>query len=63
MKMRTLRKLRARVPTRKLREATRNEFDFTDATTEPEPEPAPELVFDRLTGPFGPRGAYYDEET
>lgn len=26
-----------------------------DATTEAEPDPAPEAVFDRLTGPYGAR--------
>jgi hypothetical protein len=40
------------------------EFDFTDATTEPEPEPPPEVVFDRITGPYGCRfSGYRDEET
>jgi hypothetical protein len=34
----------------------------TDATTEPEPGPGPEAVFDRVTGPYGARRAY-DEET
>lgn len=58
MKMRTLRRLRAQpprqVPVRASNRRTRD-FDFTDATTEPQPEPAPEAVFDRLTGPFGRR--------
>jgi hypothetical protein len=34
-----------------------------DATTEPEPGPGPEAVFDRVTGPYGaPRAYAYDEE-
>jgi len=31
------------------------EFDVTDATMEQDPGPAPEAVFDRLTGPFDRR--------
>jgi hypothetical protein len=63
--MRTLRKLRALAP-RQLR--VRREFDLTDATVEPDPGPAPEAVFDRMTGPFGRRRACavpggLDEET
>jgi hypothetical protein len=37
------------------RHVRRPEFDVTDATTEPDPGPAPESVFDRLTGPWGRR--------
>ena len=48
MKMRTVRKLRALAP----RHARRFEFDVTDATMEPDPGPAPEAVFDRVTGPW-----------
>lgn len=48
MKMRTLRRLRAMAP----RHARRRDFDLSDATMEPDPGPAPEAVFDRLTGPF-----------
>lgn len=48
MKMRTLRRLRAMAP----RHTRRRDFDLSDATTEPDPGPAPEAVFDRLTGPF-----------
>jgi len=60
--MRTLRRLRAQAP-RTLRRGDR-EFDFTDATIEPHPDPAPEAVFDRLTGPFGRRhSGFCDEET
>jgi hypothetical protein len=33
----------------------RNAFDLTDATMEPDPGPPPEVVFDRITGPFGNR--------
>lgn len=39
------RRPRLRVHARRLRAAP-------DATTEPEPGPAPEAVFDRLTGPY-----------
>jgi hypothetical protein len=28
------------------------EFDVTDATMEPDPGPAPEAIFDRMTGPW-----------
>jgi hypothetical protein len=45
MKMRTLRKLKLHAP-RKVRQ-----FDF-DVTDEPDPGPAPEAVFDRITGPW-----------
>jgi hypothetical protein len=34
------------------RHARRFEFDVTDATIEPDPGPAPEAIFDRLTGPW-----------
>ncbi len=63
MKMRTLRRLRALAPRQVRRRA--NEFDFTDATIAPEPEPPPEAVFDRITGPYGQRryGGHCDEET
>ena len=64
MKMRTLRKLRALAP----RHARRFDFDVTDATVEPDPGPAPEAVFDRVTGPWDRRRAVTlpgacDEET
>jgi hypothetical protein len=64
MKMRTLRKLKLLAP----RRARRLEFDFTDASMEPDPGPPPEAVFDRLTGPYGSRRAVSlpgaaDEET
>jgi hypothetical protein len=59
MKMRTLRRLRTQAP-RQVRRA--RDFDFTDATTEPQPEAPPEAVFDRLTGPYGRRYGL-DEET
>jgi len=62
MSTRTLRRLRVNAPRQLRRRPT--EFDFTDATTEPEPEPPPEVVFDRLTGPYGRRiSGYRDEET
>lgn len=50
MKMRTLRRLRAMQTAKRPR---RNAFDLTDATMEPDPGPPPEVVFDRITGPFG----------
>jgi len=65
--MRTLRKLRTMAP----RHATRGrrlEFDITDATMEQDPGPAPEAIFDRMTGPFDrhrsiSRPGAADEET
>jgi hypothetical protein len=65
MKMRTLRKLRTLAP----RQSTRRlDFDVTDATMEPDPGPAPEAIFDRVTGPWDRRRAATmpgasDEET
>jgi hypothetical protein len=64
MKMRTLRKLRTLGP----RQSRRLEFDVTDATMEPDPGPAPEAVFDRVTGPWDRRRSFVmpgatDEET
>ena len=63
MRMKTLRKLRTQAP-RVIRSSlvgrARSEFDISDATMEPEHGPAPEAVFDRITGPYGRR---YDEET
>jgi hypothetical protein len=64
MKMRTLRKLRTLAP----RSSRRLDFDVTDATMEPDPGPAPEAVFDRVTGPWDRRRAFTmpgasDEET
>ena len=67
MKMRTLRRLRAQAPRHVRRQTsgrngtTRGEFDDSDATIQCDPEPAPEAVFDRLTGPYG--GRHADEET
>jgi hypothetical protein len=68
MKMRTLRKLRAQAP----RHLRRRSLAACDATIEPPPDPGPgpEVVFDRVTGPYGRRypsaalgpGAF-DEET
>jgi hypothetical protein len=60
MKMKTLRKLKAQAP-RSVRRA-RSEFDISDATMEPDCGPAPEAVFDRITGPYGRRYGF-DEET
>jgi len=62
VKMRTARRLRA------LNVRRRSVLDFVDATMEPDPGPAPEAVFDRLTGPFDRRRALHvpgaaDEET
>jgi len=44
------------------------DFDVTDATMEPDPGPAPEAVFDRVTGPWDRRRSFTmpgasDEET
>lgn len=61
MRMKTLRRIKRTVAPRQLRRS--NAFDFTDATTEPEPEPPPEAVFDRVTGPYGRRSGGFDEET
>jgi hypothetical protein len=60
--MRTVRRLRA------LSLRRRSVLDLADATMEPDPGPAPEAVFDRLTGPFDRRRAIHapgaaDEET
>jgi hypothetical protein len=67
--MRTLRRLR-RLESRAPRKLSRGEFDISDATMEPDPGPPPEAVFDRATGPFGPRRSTHwsmlgapDEET
>jgi hypothetical protein len=65
MKMRTLRKLRTLAPRHTSR---RFDFDVTDATMEPDPGPAPEAVFDRVTGPWDRRRSVTmpgasDEET
>lgn len=62
--MRTLRRIRALAP----RQLRRRDFDLSDATMEPDPGPAPEAVFDRVTGPFDRRRAIAvpgaaDEET
>lgn len=66
MKMRTLRKLRTLAPRRVSRR--RFEFDVTDASMEADPGPAPEAIFDRMSGPFDRRRAVAmpgaaDEET
>ena len=64
MKMKTLRELRTLAPRNARR--LRSEFDVSDATMEPDEAPAPEAVFDRITGPYGRRytsGAAFDEET
>lgn len=58
MKMKTLRALRTQAP-RHLRRRARG---APDATMEPAAGPGPEEVFDRVTGPYGPRHAH-DEET
>ena len=58
--MRTLRRLRAQQAQPQHHVRRRARFDLSDATTEPI-EPAPEAVFDRITGPYGSR--YFDEET
>ncbi len=65
MKMRTQRKLRTVAPRAS---SHRMDFDVTDATIEPDPGPAPEAVFDRVTGPWDRRRSFSmpgasDEET
>jgi hypothetical protein len=50
------------------RHVRRPDFDLSDATMEPDPGPAPEAVFDRVTGPYDRRRAIagpgaFDEET
>lgn len=64
MKMKTLRKLRTQAQAPRKICRARSEFDVSDATMEPEHGPAPEAVFDRITGPYGRRYAHgFDEET
>jgi len=68
MKMRTLRKLRTLAPRDTRLRSRRFDFDVTDATMEADPGPAPEAIFDRITGPFDRRRAVSmpgaaDEET
>jgi hypothetical protein len=70
VKMRTLRKLKTMAPRHVTRGRAGRQFDFdtTDATMEADPGPAPEAVFDRLTGPWDRRRAVAtpgaaDEET
>jgi hypothetical protein len=64
MKMRTLRKLKNLAPRNVRRARSHTQFDVSDATMEPSQDPAPEAVFDRITGPYGRRHAYgFDEET
>lgn len=67
--MKTLRRLRAQAPRSPRRR--REGAAAADATLEPDPGPGPEVVFDRVTGPYAHRriaaaapglGAY-DEET
>ena len=60
MRMRILRKLKkleAQAP-----RVVRRRFDLTDVSMDMDAGPSPEVVFDRITGPYGRRyGA--DEET
>jgi hypothetical protein len=56
MKMKTLRRLRAQASTsapRMMRRPTGGTFDVSDA--DDDFGPPPEVVFDRITGPFGSR--------
>ena len=59
MKMRTLRRLAQQAPRHVRRRRPSN------VTSEPDPGPAPEAVFEQMTGPYGGRGAIWqgDEET
>ena len=67
--MRTLRRIKrlvATVDVQMPRRALRRRFDLTDVSMEPEAGPAPEAVFDRITGPYGRAFAQlgaFDEET
>ena len=65
--MKTLRKLRNQAPKHASRSRRTADFDVSDATMEAESGPAPEAVFDRITGPYGRRfsSAFtaFDEET
>lgn len=66
MRMKTLRRLKKLVAPKIVRR-----FDLTDVSidvsVEPDPGPAPEAVFDRITGPYGRRHTAWagtcDEET
>lgn len=74
MRMRTLRRIK-KLQSIAAPRTLRRRFDLTDVSTEPDPGPAPEAVFDRITGPYaselsGEQGgrAYaqlgcFDEET
>lgn len=55
--LRTRRALRTNAP----RTLRRRRTLATDATIEPAPGPGPEEVFDRVTGPYGARGAFGEE--
>jgi len=59
MRMKTLRAQKTLAPRHVRR---RRGGPAVDATTEPDPAPGPEAVFDRVTGPYALRPAY-DEET
>ncbi len=70
MKMKTLRRLKAQVTTapRLVRRPSGATFDVSDV--DDDVGPPPEVVFDRVTGPFGSRldhertrGGSMDEET
>jgi hypothetical protein len=69
MKMKTMRRLKHTIAPRRIgRPGTAHSFDISDATMEPDSDPPPEAVFDRVTGPFGAptghRPAHgFDEET
>jgi hypothetical protein len=54
MKMKTLRKLREQ-QAKVIRRRSVRSFDVSDATMEADTGPAPEAVFDRITGPYGRR--------
>jgi hypothetical protein len=62
--MRTLRRLAQQAP-RHVTRRRRLDGSGADITSEPDPGPPPELVFDRITGPYGgPRTIWEgDEET
>jgi hypothetical protein len=65
-----MRTLRRRRRTQAPRHVRAGRLAAPDATTEPDPGPPPEAVFDRVTGPYARRSAValpgacaYDEDT
>ena len=61
MRMRTLRKLK-KLEAIQAPRVIRRRFDLTDVSMDMDAGPSPEVVFDRITGPYGRRYGV-DEET